>query len=144
MLGTQHVHSSIRHSGALEYNDGIVSDHQGLYVDLDPKILFGGNTDDPVAAFSRGFTYKNEKKTKAYLDHLDKYFLDHKICKRIDKLIEDAPRMTRTTLKRRYKGLDTDISRGILAAESKVCPYKTYEYDWSLELDQAGYCLRYW
>jgi hypothetical protein len=99
MLGAQHVHSSIRCSGALEYNDGIVSDHRGLYVDLDPKTLFGGNTDDPVAASSRGFTSKNEKKTKAYLDHLDKYFLDHKICEWINKLIEDAPRMTRTTLK---------------------------------------------
>jgi hypothetical protein len=94
MLGTQHVHSSIRCSGALEYNDGIVSDHQGLYVNLDPKTLFGGNTDDPVAASS-----KNEKKTKAYLDCLDKYFLDHKICKQINKLIEDAPRMMWTTLK---------------------------------------------
>jgi hypothetical protein len=103
MLGTQHVHSSIRHSGALEYNDGIVSDHQGLYIDLDPKILFGGNTDDPLAASSHGFTSKNEKKTKACLDHLDKFFLDHKICKRIDKLIEDTPRMTRTTLKQRYE-----------------------------------------
>jgi hypothetical protein len=42
MLGTARVHSSIRRSGALEYNDGIVSDHRGLYVDLDPMILFGG------------------------------------------------------------------------------------------------------
>ena len=32
----------------------------------------------------------------------------------------------------------------MLAAESKVRPYKTYEYDWSPELDQAGYCLCYW
>jgi hypothetical protein len=131
MLGTQHVHSSIRCSGALEYNDGIVSDHWGLYVDLDPKILFGGNMDDLVAASSHGSTSKNEKKTMAYLDHLDKYFLDHKICKRINKLIEDAPRMTQTTLKRRYEGLNTDISRGMLATESKVRPYKTYKYDWS-------------
>jgi hypothetical protein len=144
MLGTQDVHSSIRHSGALEYNDGIVSNHRGLYVDLDPKILFGGNTDDPVVASSRGFTSKNEKKTKAYLDYLDKYFLDHKICEWINKLMEDAPRMMQTTLKRRYEELDTDISQGMLAAESKVHPYKTYEYDWSPELDQAGYCLCYW
>jgi hypothetical protein len=32
----------------------------------------------------------------------------------------------------------------MLAAESKVHPYKTYKYDWSPELDHAGYCLRYW
>jgi hypothetical protein len=90
MLGTVRVHLSIRCSGALEYNDGIVSDHWGLYIDLDPMILFGGNTDDPVAAFSCGFTSKNEKNTKAYLDNLDKYFIDHKICERINKLIEDV------------------------------------------------------
>jgi hypothetical protein len=142
MLGTQHVHSSIRHSGALEYNYGIVSNHRGLYVDLDPTILFGGITDDPVAASSHGFTSKNEKKTKAYLDHLDKYFLDHKICERIDKLIEDAPRVTRTTLKQWYEGLN--FTQGMLATESKVCPYKIYKYDWSPELDQAGYHLCYW
>jgi hypothetical protein len=82
-----------------EYNDAIVSDHWGLYVDLDPMILFGGNTDDPVAASSCGFTSKNEKKTKAYLDNLDKYFINHKICERIDNLIEDAPRMPQATLK---------------------------------------------
>jgi hypothetical protein len=144
MLGTARVHSSIRHSGALEYNDGIVSDHRGLYVDLDPMILFGGNTDDPVAVSSHGFTSKNKKKTKAYLDNLDKYFIDHKICEQINNLIEDAPRMTQATLKRRYKGLNTDITRGMLAAESKVHPYRTYEYDWSPELDEAGYCLQYW
>jgi hypothetical protein len=82
---------------------------------------------------------------KAYLDRsLDKYFIDHKICERIDKLIEDAPRMTRATLKRWYEGLDTDITRGMLAAESKVRTYRMYEYDWSPELDEAGYHPRYW
>jgi hypothetical protein len=99
MLGTARVHLSIRCSGALEYNDRIVSDHRGLYVDLDPMILFGGNTYDPVAASSCGFTSKNKKKTKAYLDNLDKYFIDHKICERINKLIEDVTRMTQATLK---------------------------------------------
>jgi hypothetical protein len=94
MLSTARVHLSIRRSGALEYNDGIVSDHWGLYINLDPMILFGGNTDDPVVASSLEFTSKNEKKTRAYLDNLDKYFIDHKICEQINKLIEDAPRMT--------------------------------------------------
>jgi hypothetical protein len=62
-------------------------------------ILFGRNTDDPVATSSRGFTSKNEKKMKAYLDSLDKYFINHKICEPINKLIEDAPRMTQAMLK---------------------------------------------
>jgi hypothetical protein len=35
-----------------------------MYVDLDAVSLFGGATDDQVAASSKGFTSKNEKKTK--------------------------------------------------------------------------------
>jgi hypothetical protein len=58
MLGTPQIQTSVHQSGALEYNDGILLDHRGLYVDLDPVILFGGMTDDPVSASSRGFTSK--------------------------------------------------------------------------------------
>jgi hypothetical protein len=83
----------------LEYNDGIVSDHRGMYVDLDAASLFGGATDDQVAASSQGFTSKNEKKTKKYLDELDKYFVDHKIDSRIDLLMEEASPLTRNQLK---------------------------------------------
>ena len=52
--------------------------------------------------------------------------------------------MTRDMLKRRYEGIDTNITRGMLSAESKVHPYRTYEYDSYPELDEAGYRLRYW
>ncbi len=76
-----------------------MSDHRGLYIDLDAVILFGGVTDDLVAASSGGFTSKNEKKTKLYLDMLDMYFKDHKICVQIDRLVKDAPSLTRTQLK---------------------------------------------
>jgi hypothetical protein len=144
MLGTPRVHSSVRRRGALEYNDGIISDHRGLYVDLDPTVLFGGNTDDPVAASSRGFTSKNAKKTEAYLNHLEKYFEDHKLCSRINKLVDVAPTLTRTQLKSRYKGIDNDITRAMLSSERKVRPSRTFIHEWSLELDKAGYCVRYW
>jgi hypothetical protein len=115
-----------------------------MYVDLDAVSLFGGATDDQVAASSRGFTSKNEKKTKKYLDELDKYFLDHKIDSRIDLLMEEAPRITRNQLKRWYEGIYNDISRGMLASERKVRPYGTFKFEWSPELDKARYCLRYW
>jgi hypothetical protein len=99
MLGMHKVKSCVKRRVALENNDGIVSDHRGLYIDLDPATLFGGTTDDPVAASSHGFTSKNEKKTEAYLNQLDKYFVDHKICARIDRLINDASKLTRVQLK---------------------------------------------
>jgi hypothetical protein len=76
-----------------------MSNHRGMFIDLNAASLFGGATDDHVAASSRGFTSKNEKKVKKYLDHLDKYFVDHKICYRIDSLAEEAPTLTRRQLK---------------------------------------------
>jgi hypothetical protein len=94
----------------LEYNDGTVSDHPGLYVDLDPVSIFGGMTDDPVLASSRGFTSKNEKKTEKYLNELEKYFKDHNICKRINKLVEEAGSITRKQIKRHYEGIDNDVA----------------------------------
>ncbi len=63
---------------------------------------------------------------------------------RIDLLMEDAPRITRNQLKRQYEGINNDISWGMLASERKVRPYRTFKYEWSPELDKAGYCLRYW
>jgi hypothetical protein len=99
MLGTPKIRECVQHRGALEYNDGIVSDHRGMFIDLNVASLFGGATDDHVAASSRGFTSKNEKKVKKYLDHLDKYFVDHTICSRIDSLAEEAQTLTRRQLK---------------------------------------------
>ncbi len=101
----------------MEYNDDIVLDHRGLYVDLDPVSIFGGMTDDPVSASSCGFTSKNEKKTEKYLNELEKYFKDHKICKRIHKLVEEAGSIMRKQIKCRYEAIDNDVTRGMLSAE---------------------------
>jgi hypothetical protein len=83
MLGTEWICTCIQQC-ALEYNDGIISDHQGLYIDLDASVLFGGATKDPVATSFHGFTSKNKRNTKKCLNNLDQYFIDHKICNCID------------------------------------------------------------
>ena len=65
MLGSPRIRDCIRHQGALEYNKGIISDHRGLFIDLDPLQLFGGNTHDPVAASLRGFTSKTRRRSRS-------------------------------------------------------------------------------
>jgi hypothetical protein len=80
---------------------------------------------------------KSAKKSKVYFDHFDKYFIDHKIIARIEKLVEDAPTFTQTQLKHWYKGIDNDITHGMLAAECKVHPSKGFKYEWSVTLDRA-------
>jgi hypothetical protein len=46
MFGTPWIQTCVQCRGALEYNDGIVLDHRGMYVDLDAVPHFGGATDD--------------------------------------------------------------------------------------------------
>jgi hypothetical protein len=58
------------------------------------------------------------------------------ICLRIDKLVDDAPSLTRNQLKCQYKGIDNGVTHGMLAAERKVRPSKNFKYAWSLELDR--------
>jgi len=138
MFGSQRAKDSIRRCGALAYNDGIISDHRGLFLDLDPTVLFGGNVHDPVSPTARGFTSKNEKKVKKYLEKLEKYLTDHKVDQRVDSLIEDAPRLSTKEIKFRFEAIDRDMTRGMLYAEKHVKP-KEFKYQWSVALDQAGY-----
>jgi hypothetical protein len=62
----------------------------------------------------------------------------------IDRLINDAPKLSRVQLKWRYEGIDNDITRGMLAAESKVWASRSFKYELSPDRDVVVYCLRYW
>ena len=55
-----------------------------MFIDFDPAYLFGGSILDPVALASWGFTSKNDKKAKKYLDSLEKYFMDHKVVEQVN------------------------------------------------------------
>jgi hypothetical protein len=141
--GTKYVLQSVHHRGALAYNNGIVLDHWGLFVDFDPTILFGGTVANPVSMSSRGFTSKNAKKVTKYVDSLEQYWIDHKITECIARLTNEAKTLSRRDLRRHYDSVDRDITRGMLAAEKKVRPAE-HKYHWSKMLDQAGHSVRYW
>jgi len=106
-------------------------------------VLFGGNVHDPVSPAARGFTSKNEKKVKKYLEKLKKYLTDHKVGQRVDSLIEDAPRLLTKEIKLHFEAIDRDMTRGMLYAEKQV-KSKEFKYQWSVALDQAGYQNQYW
>ena len=72
------------------------------------------------------------------LDNLEKYLKDHKVVERMDQLIEEAPRLPQESIKWRFDGIDNHIMHRMLSAVGKVKP-KSFKYEWSIELDQAGY-----
>jgi hypothetical protein len=79
----------------------------------------------------------------AYLDHLEKYLLDHNIELRVHALLEQAPTLSRREVKHCYEAIDQDITRGMVSSESKIGK-KNFKYEWSVALDQAGYHVHYW
>jgi hypothetical protein len=71
-------------------------------------------TDDPVSVSSHGFTSKNEKKTEKYLNELEKYFKDHKICEQINKLIKEDGFIRRKQIKHWYEGINRHYERNVV------------------------------
>jgi hypothetical protein len=106
-------------------------------------VLFGGNASDPVSLSSHGFTSKNDKKVTEYVNSLERYWLDHRIPNRIQCLSLAAPDLTRKTLRLQYDAIDRDITWGMLAAE-KTVRHPDRKYQWSKQLDEAGYGVWYW
>ncbi len=137
-MATACLRDCVQWFGALEYNDGIISDHHGLYVTFDPNVLFRGNVANPVSTATWGFTSENEKHVSTYLDHLKKYLLDHNIESRVHALLEQAPTLSQREIKHRYEAIDWDVTRGMVSSESKI-QKKNFKYEWSVTLDQAGY-----
>lgn len=76
VLGSQRVWEHAQRCGALEHDDGIMSDHHGLRTDLGSAQL---SAHDPAPAPSRSFTSKSANKVHDYLDDLEKCTMDHRV-----------------------------------------------------------------
>jgi hypothetical protein len=139
ILGTERLLQSVCRRGALAFNDGIVSDHRGLFLDFDPTILYGGAVADTVSMSSRRFTSKNAKKVTKYVDLLEQYWIDHKIKAQITHLTDEANSLPKLEL-RRYNAIDHNITQGMLAAKKKV-RHADQKYHWSKALDHSSRLL---
>ena len=92
--------------GALDYNDGLISDHHGLFINFDPQTLFDGITNAKILISLQGFTSKNEKTITKYMDLLEMYWLKHRISCQITKHREDAPSLDQKNIQSRYNAID--------------------------------------
>ena len=117
VLGSQWFVDARWRFGALEFNNGIVSDHRGLFIDFELKILFAGQMKGNFNVTTRGLTSKNDKKVQKYMDKLEEYWKDHKISGRVQRLNMEATMMVKPEIHHRYDVINRDIMRGMLAME---------------------------
>ena len=69
--------SSVEACGYEPYGTRIVSDHRGVYVDVNESLFFGNATVPPPTMNHRAYNSKNIKQTKSYFEHMKKHLEDH-------------------------------------------------------------------
>jgi exonuclease III len=68
MLGTPKIAAAVRAGGILNFEQGLTSDHRGMYLDLDETSLFSTKNADPTRPLARQLRLSNVQATKKYLN----------------------------------------------------------------------------
>ena len=144
ILGCHRVAAAVTRQGSLAYTEGPLSDHRGLYVDLDIARILGPTPPNLMERSStRLLNSGNPELVSTYLEGLRQYFKDHNMIHRINVVADEYSTMTRSQVRKRLTAWDNDMGRAMHTAESKL-PASTRQYQWSPKLRNAGVILRYW
>jgi hypothetical protein len=102
MLGCSKVASSMKQQGTLLYNDGPLSDHRGLYVDLDLHSLLGYTPKAITISRSdmRLLNAGNPELVANYVKRMHAYYHAHDMTARINRLYDSHQSMTRPAIRR--------------------------------------------
>ena len=101
ILRCPRVHTVVTRQGSLAYFEGPHSDHRGLYVDLDLKQLFDLDLDSVQLANAslRALRTGNLELVSTYIEGMKKYYKDHNMTARINRLAETHHTMTHDAVK---------------------------------------------
>jgi hypothetical protein len=90
MLGTPKIATAVRFGGILNFEQGLTSDHRGMYLDLDETSLFSSKNADPTRPLARQLPLSNIQSTKKYLDVLHEQLEQHNVFDRVTALPEQT------------------------------------------------------
>ena len=114
------------------------SDHCGIILDFDTKILLG-RRDTIAPVIHRGLNANNPVQTEKFLKYLQHFWrqLD------IPKHINDTQQLQdKRTLQNTINDIDKDITRAMIRAEQKV--RRKDKPPWSPELKQASLIVKFY
>ena len=86
LLISQELMPSVTASGYEAFNVRIVSDHRGVYIDVDESLFFGNKTRPPVGPPPRLYNSKNPTMTKDYFAHMKEHLEEHNWFTRVQEL----------------------------------------------------------
>lgn len=145
MFGCSNAASSMKQQGSLSYYDGPLSDHRGLYVDLDLHSLLGYTPQaiDIPRSDMRLLKAGNPELVASYVANMHRYYHHHDMTARINRLHETHETMTRPAIRRILEQWDTDQGKAMHNSERSL-QRTPQRHQWSPELRNAGLLRRYW
>ena len=104
----------IQNIGYERFDGGIISDHRGMYMDLDVKLL-QTNTD----VYMRKMCSNQSTRVKKYRRKLIQYMQTKKIVKQVQKLTKINIQNWKPKYTKALQALDKDITHAMLKAERR-------------------------
>ena len=141
IFGTELLATAVKRVGYLAYNDGILSDHRGIFIDLCRKILFGEQQPIDERA-SRNLTTSNKKGARQYREHASKEIVSNKIYERALEIEAMATNNFDENAKANLEQLDKELNDILLEAEGKIHIHS--HIPWSPQLHDAYQIWKYW
>jgi hypothetical protein len=146
MFGCPRVKQATTRAGTLSYLQGPQADHRGLFIDLDPQVLF----DTPKLTLPPITPYATRMIKSTHPDHVEKfnatmvkYYQDHNMIDRIVRLQRVYKFLPNQEVQRRLEKWDRDQGRAIQHAEN-ILKKPQPQYPWSPKLRNAGVIKHYW
>jgi len=134
ILATRPVLECITRSGMTEY---FLSDHRGLFVDLDYHALLGDKIPQSASPSGRGLRLRDKTRVAQYQDHLKNEILSHHIPQRLEMASQS------TNVSQTLADIDHELTHIMLQAEKQFGSFE-FSLPWSPELMKAKHRQRYW
>ena len=138
------IASFVTASGITTYDEIAPSDHRGEFLDIQLQKFLANSFQEVTDHTSRKLQTRDSAGVITYKEHLRDFTTTHKIFDRIDaiqcKLAKDILRLEDM---KEINDLDTLITRGMIASESKISKRQN-QYPWSPTLDQAILVVSLW
>ena len=135
---------AVKHSGFLQWNQVMESDHRTGFVDFDELELFGENIEDKTHNASRPLSTDYPDLIDKYLQLLWTKIKARRLTHGIAKLQAIPAKGWREQHEKRYNRVDDKLTGIIKWAEKQCVPKSTHPSIWSTKLEAATRAIRYW
>ena len=143
VLVSRNVFQNTMKCGIEELNAGIISDHKGLFLDINFTNLMKGENREKPKSEKRKILSSRPKAIQKYKASLQEHLENHTVWQRLSHLIDSQSNNTWTAEERtKLVQIDEEITNGMLSAEAKAG--KSKDIPWSVALMQATIKAAYW